>query len=157
MARPSPIVVGQTYGLWHVLSREKPRFYCRCLGCGLERLIPGNYLTRSRSCKSCSKVKNIVGQRFGKWTVLAPCKTGAKYKWLCRCDCGVEKQILSYMLRHGKSKSCGRPGCIQRGKRNDDKRKRCYEFAISLFLQGLEWDEIARRGNEEFFGEAYIP
>jgi hypothetical protein len=37
-------------------------------------------------------------------------KTGMHY-WLCRCDCGIEREVLSAQLRTGGSKSCG---CLQK-------------------------------------------
>lgn len=53
---------------------------------------------------------NLVGQRFGRLTVLAeePVRTpcGA-VRWLCRCDCGYEKPVSSNLLRRGKARSCG--------------------------------------------------
>lgn len=56
---------------------------------------------------------NLIGQRFGRWTVIS---RGANYvfpsgstvpRFLCRCDCGNEKEIKSQTLRDGTSKSCG--------------------------------------------------
>lgn len=49
-----------------------------------------------------------VGQRFGRWTVLA----GApRYKhqarFLCRCDCGTERDVFAFVLLDGTSTSCG--------------------------------------------------
>lgn len=54
---------------------------------------------------------DITGQRFGRWTVLrltgwAP-KSNVKTKWLCRCDCGVERPVFQFSLRSGDSTSCG--------------------------------------------------
>ena len=49
-----------------------------------------------------------VGERFTRWIVLAgaPSQKG-KSIWLCRCACGVEKEVESNALRSGHSKSCG--------------------------------------------------
>lgn len=51
----------------------------------------------------------MLGQRFGRWTVLAyenqKHRKGAT--WLCRCDCGNERVVLGYQLRSGGSRSCG--------------------------------------------------
>lgn len=54
-----------------------------------------------------------VGTVFGRWTVLAPAKRDkhGRKRFLCRCDCGVEKLVAGTYLRHGKSQSCG---CLQR-------------------------------------------
>lgn len=51
---------------------------------------------------------NITGQRFGRLTVLQKAKSrNGRSAWLCRCDCGVEKDILTQSLRSGLTKSCG--------------------------------------------------
>jgi hypothetical protein len=34
-----------------------------------------------------------------------------KYYWLCRCECGSQKEIAAYRVIHGNSRSCG---CIRR-------------------------------------------
>lgn len=59
------------------------------------------------------------GIRVHRWTILARAdslisKSGrARYRWLCRCDCGAEKLVLEQSLRlacrseSGGSRSCG--------------------------------------------------
>lgn len=51
---------------------------------------------------------DITGQRFGKLVVIrrAPSRSGRAY-WLCRCDCGNEKEIAAGNLLADKSHSCG--------------------------------------------------
>jgi hypothetical protein len=57
---------------------------------------------------------DLTGRRFGRWVVIGyvgriePAKRGS---WLCRCDCGAEKALVSRHLIVGDSKSCG---CLQR-------------------------------------------
>lgn len=51
---------------------------------------------------------DITGKRFGRLTAISkepPSPHGAY--WLCRCDCGSEKAILSKHLRKGRINSCG--------------------------------------------------
>lgn len=51
---------------------------------------------------------NLTGQRFGKLVVIKESENiGKNSTWLCKCDCGITKNILSYNLTSGKSKSCG--------------------------------------------------
>lgn len=52
---------------------------------------------------------DLVGQKFGRLTVvsLAPVRKNGQAVWFCRCDCGNEKAVSSYVLRSGVSKSCG--------------------------------------------------
>jgi len=48
------------------------------------------------------------GERYNRWTVIE----GLGYsKWLCKCDCGVIKEVRGTALKQGASKSCG---CLQR-------------------------------------------
>jgi len=57
---------------------------------------------------------DLVGKRFGRWTILARCPERDKHGfalWLCRCDCGTERAVIQGSLRRGKSVSCG---CFQR-------------------------------------------
>lgn len=42
-------------------------------------------------------------QRVGRWTLLRP----AGDRWVCKCDCGVVREVLAYNLQQAKSKSCG--------------------------------------------------
>jgi hypothetical protein len=51
---------------------------------------------------------DLTGQKFGRWTVLsfALFRSGAAH-WLCRCACGIEREINSQHLRAGKTTSCG--------------------------------------------------
>lgn len=57
-----------------------------------------------------TKFINLVGQKFGKLTVLKRtenAKNRAASRWLCKCDCGKEKIIRSDSLRNGNTQSCG--------------------------------------------------
>ena len=52
---------------------------------------------------------NITGNRYNKFTVISfqgLCKRGSRL-WLCRCDCGVEKNIRGSSLTTNNIKSCG--------------------------------------------------
>jgi hypothetical protein len=55
-----------------------------------------------------SKLIDLTGKIFGRLTVI---KYMNKYKWLCKCSCGNEKEIRSDMLKSGTTKSCG---CLQK-------------------------------------------
>jgi hypothetical protein len=60
-----------------------------------------------------ARFKDITGQRFGRLTVVS--YQGKSKKrislWLCDCDCGCTRIVLSSNLRNGHTKSCG---CLQR-------------------------------------------
>ena len=54
-----------------------------------------------------------AGQRFGLYTVIGlgepytPARGGTQARWLCRCDCGTERNVWASALVRGKSTSCG--------------------------------------------------
>ena len=49
-------------------------------------------------------IKDIAGQRFGRWIVLSYVGNS---KWLCKCDCGTERVVNGGHLKAGNTKSCG--------------------------------------------------
>lgn len=54
------------------------------------------------------KAVDILGMRFGRWTVLERVENiGKSAAWRCRCDCGKESVVSAYKLTSGKSTSCG--------------------------------------------------
>lgn len=68
------------------------------------------------------KAIDITGQKFGMLTALKQVEStpGANSsRWLCRCDCGVEKISTSADLRSGHSSQCG----CKTGRSNQSKGK----------------------------------
>lgn len=58
------------------------------------------------------KANDLTGQRYSRWTAIrrdGNTKNGHAI-WLCRCDCGQERNVLANNLRRGRSGSCG---CIK--------------------------------------------
>lgn len=51
-----------------------------------------------------TKYYDLIGQKFGRWTVL---KYNGKSRWLCKCDCGTLSVVRASELKNGNSKSCG--------------------------------------------------
>lgn len=51
------------------------------------------------------KFSNLVGREFGNWYVLR--YSSRPGFWLCKCVCGIQKEIRGSNLVNGKSKSCG--------------------------------------------------
>ena len=56
---------------------------------------------------------NLMGQKFGKWTVIGESEERIRSSaaWTCRCECGVIKLVNSGSLRQGKTTSCGKGSC----------------------------------------------
>jgi len=81
------------------------------------------------------KLNNLVGKKFGRWTVINKCYKKIEEKkiknknngnsnsviyWNCKCDCGNMGVVSSSNLKNGKSKSCG---CLEKemtSKRNKE-------------------------------------
>ena len=63
--------------------------------------------------KRISKYGEVhIGQSFGRWIVISgPIRpdgsTWGRTRYLCRCSCGVEKEVVATTLLRGKSLSCG--------------------------------------------------
>jgi hypothetical protein len=58
---------------------------------------------------------DLTGKRFGRWTVIRKTDSIGNGKkpcvyWLCKCDCGVMREVTGSSLRSGVSLSCG---CLQ--------------------------------------------
>lgn len=54
---------------------------------------------------------DLTNQKFGEWTALYSTKKNKRIYWHCRCDCGVERDVLQYSLTSGVSSSCGHDTC----------------------------------------------
>ena len=52
--------------------------------------------------------KNLVGEKFGRWTVLSQGpKKNSHYSWVCECECGTVREVLGIHLKGCKTLSCG--------------------------------------------------
>lgn len=135
---PSKIsLLGQRFGRLTVIREEEERakngsirWRCRC-DCGGETVATGDILRRGLvvSCGCFMRERasetarrklyiDLTGERFGKLTVIAEAprrgnKGYARY-WVCKCDCGNEKEVAQNGLRSGRHVSCGE--CYHPGK-----------------------------------------
>lgn len=122
------VKVGTIFGRLTVIGKsEKINFRrawpCRC-SCGKEKTILAQSLksgaTQSCGClfreniiglktKYCQKAGEAIGKKFGMWLVLdllpRRSKNGGVY-FLCRCDCGREREVASDTLLRGSSRGC---------------------------------------------------
>ena len=101
---------------------------------------------------------NIIGQRFGRLTVIAEGARSAagKRMWACKCDCGRIKQkcVTGYDLKSGKVQSCG---CLYQ-ESNKERRKthgrtggRLYRIWASMrqrcnYASGKQYKNYGGRG-----------
>ena len=76
--------------------------------CGNQKIIMGKSLRKGKTT-TCGchmqQYANLIGQRFGKLTVIGrESRTG---KWTCQCDCGNITYATGINLRHKNVQSCG--------------------------------------------------
>lgn len=119
----SPDLTGNKYGKLTVLNKYKTinreiYWTCQC-DCGNVINIRGITLTRGDT-KSCGclrkeiissiKTINLIGQKFGKLTVIKDSGKRSNYKsiiWICQCECGNICEVDGANLRSGHTQSCG--------------------------------------------------
>lgn len=111
-------LVGQIFGYLTVLEAAPPKKQkCQCK-CGNIVYVETNNLT-SGNTKSCgcyqkeqaskATFKNLVGQRFGKLTVIERVENDrfGHVNYKCQCDCGGVSIVDAANLRNGTTNSCG--------------------------------------------------
>lgn len=114
-------LTGQRFGRWLVLGASaRGKRYARCLcDCGREKDVSRSALMSGKTL-SCGCGRSLypappratedtrgklVGQTFGRWTVLGP---GAKNNTVkCVCTCGTVRDVMICHLIAGRSASCG--------------------------------------------------
>lgn len=98
---------------------RNPLWLCRC-DCGAEIETTRHKLT-SGSVQSCGcgrtpPLKDWVGKRFGKLTVLSYVRKDKGFHiWHCRCDCGNEVDVRQSNLQNSWTTSCG---CLREPEKN---------------------------------------
>ena len=96
------------------------------------------------------KIINEIGNIYGMLTVIDRAKDRPFDKkrnalWLCKCQCGKEKEIIGYNLRGGHSTSCG---CQIYKKKSKHSAWNGYEDLSGTFYGAMK--DNARHRNMEF-------
>lgn len=85
---------------------------CKC-DCGKFNEVSSSDLlgghSKSCGCSHLSTLDNLIGQTFGKLTVIeyAGSEKGRAALWKCKCECGNFTIVRANSLRQGITKSCG--------------------------------------------------
>lgn len=98
---------------------------------------------------------DITGMKCGRWTVIRRAATRVSgvfhdrhvAMWLCRCVCGVEREVESRNLREGHSLSCG---CYRADASRDSierKLKSRYKHSLSKSAEYGIWCNMKQRCN----------
>lgn len=128
-------LTGQQFGEWTVLHRVESlqsksgnyitMYRCRC-SCGVEKDVRAANLKAGNSNNCGHRLKNnLIGEKFGYWTVISECddyvspKGLSQTQWLCRCICGTEKIVIQTSLKSGSSTSCGCMSGLTMHKKSD--------------------------------------
>ena len=102
MARKTIDLTGQKFNRWTVIrfyetKNRKTYWECQC-DCGTIKIVAGHGLKdgKSKSCgclqreKAKEHAKDLVGQKFGRLTVIERAGTNTRRGavWECKCECG---------------------------------------------------------------------
>lgn len=112
-----PSYQGKTYGIYKVIGFTRNtgnniRWICECVKCGRvanrvpSRLKSGDYPLcvcefRTRQLKYDA---SYIGRKFNRLTIIG---FGKENNFICQCECGAIKEIISKTVITGKVKSCG--------------------------------------------------
>lgn len=123
-------LTGKRYGKLTVVRKTNLRDSAGCVmweclcDCGGSNFYSTNSLNRGlvTSC-GCGQIKrdDLTGKRFGRLTVVSFDGYSEKShgtRWLCKCDCGKQKSVLSSCLKRGLTTSCGCYASERKSERN---------------------------------------
>ena len=112
--------IGQKINSWTILEyiESERKFICKC-ECGtIKRVNCYNLINNQSKDCGCGRrnkmseirsIESLVGQIFGKLTVIEEIGKNKYGKTICKCkcECGNETKVLSNSLRTGHTLSCG--------------------------------------------------
>ena len=115
-SRITPCTIGEVWGKWTIIDEVgytksgHLKILARC-ECGTEREVYYSRIKcgKSKSCGKCNSKEDLTGKKFFRWTALEKVdKSGNNNQfYYCKCECGTEKIISAYKLKHGLTHSCG--------------------------------------------------
>ena len=140
MTLPKEINIGHKFNQWtviefsHIDLRRRHWFKCQCqCGCTSIKRIDDIRQPKAKMCRTCAaKVRKesgnlikffteLVGKKFGKWTLLKRIIAEKKHpQFLCECECGNKSIIAGSELKRKKSTQC-----ISCGKRQGATKHNC--------------------------------
>jgi hypothetical protein len=93
------------------VRKGKGLFWVCLCDCGKEWAVRADVLKSEiiRSCGCLNLAKDLVGQKFGVWTVTERVESSGRgtQRFMCLCECGTIKTVRRRELINGLSKSCG--------------------------------------------------
>lgn len=128
-------------------------FQCDC-GNQIETTASSMNRKKVKSCgcrtghnKISPKRLNLVGQKFGKLTVIEPAgvNKNQRTQWLCECDCGQRVIALGNGLKTGNTKSCG---CFQKERQRLAGKKNLHVLTGMKFGRLTAIKRVENRGKD---------
>jgi len=113
-------IIGKKFGKWTALEfvgrddKSNKIYKCKC-DCGTEKEQRKHTLVSGESiqCKTCrmndfNKVEELVGKKFGSWSVIGKNKNQQRNEWFydCVCDCGTKRLIPGHSLKSEWTTQC---------------------------------------------------
>ena len=106
-------LTGQKFGELTVLEKTEQRdqgsivWKCQC-SCGNIVYWPGDRLQQTKT-PNCGCLKSLIGEKFGKLTVIAECgrSKNRDIVWECECECGTHIFTTTHNLRDKRTIGCG--------------------------------------------------
>lgn len=94
-------------------------------------------------------LRDLTGQKFGRWEVLEYVgkKDNGKHYWKCRCNCGTERDVERSGLTSGKSTSCG---CYRKERAGQARKK---DLTNKIFERLTVVKEAGQAKDKEFLWE----
>ncbi len=94
-------------------------------------MVPKPFVAKGgKPGKAAHNRVDLVGQKFGKWTVLSRAGVGKKFGWIVKCDCGTEAEVAGQNLRNGNSTKCSK--CSNQ---ISNPMRELYQYILDLGLQ----------------------
>ena len=94
-----------------------------------------------------AKFQDLTGRRFVRLSVLGyRGKRATEHRWLCRCECGSEKEVSATALRSGGTQSCG---CLRAEKIGGLNRSHGFTTGKKKAPEYKIWGAMIRRCHKE--------
>lgn len=92
---------------------KRPFWACQCQICQKYKVSTAPQIKNSNAPGCCGNTNNLIGQKFGKLTVLnmSQKRRNRHTYWFCECECGNICEVCSRELLNGDTQSCG---CLSR-------------------------------------------
>jgi hypothetical protein len=159
-------IAGKKFGRLTVIKKDpkskkgKLRWICEC-ECGKKVSVDGYRLrcgdTKSCGCYNKEKARegkiDLTGMKFGRLTVIKDTgrRTGKSPVWLCKCECGGERETTTKSLNSGTAKSCGclYKEAMQRRTGIKRERKMSVDECCTRIVYGV-YRGMAKKKNRDF-------